>query len=74
MRNVNGLLPLDANGLPVGHDDALHAASKELAEAINELPESLYHFDPIDAEWATQRVIARYLGTVRKTQRAAVTS
>jgi hypothetical protein len=72
VKTANGLMPLDANGLPVGHVDALHAASKELAEAINELPESLYHFNPIDAEWATQRVIARYLGTVRKQQRARV--
>jgi hypothetical protein len=61
-------IALDANGLPVGHNDALAAAAVELAKAINELPESLYHFDPIDAEWATSRVLERYLLSVKRRQ------
>lgn len=59
-------LPLDANGFPVGHADAHRAAAKELADVINELPESVYHLGPTDAEWAADRMLDRYLLTLKR--------
>ena len=53
-------IPLDANDLPPGHDDALRAAAKEMAACVNELPDSVYHLSPDDAEWATRRIVTRY--------------
>lgn len=60
-------LPLDANGLPRGHQAAMAAAAKELAEFINELPESGYHLGPCDGDLATERMIHRYFITLRRT-------
>jgi hypothetical protein len=66
-------IQLDANGLPLGHESARAAAAKELAELINELPESVYHLNATDAEWLASNVLLRYLKTLGAFQRPALT-
>lgn len=58
--------PVDANQVPIGHVDAERAAARELSDFINELPESVYHLSPDDAELAASRVIAVYRATLAR--------
>jgi hypothetical protein len=67
-------LPLDANGyLPLGHEAAKDAAAKTLADLVNELPESVYHLGPIDAEWVTSNMLQRYLHVLKQANGLALT-
>jgi hypothetical protein len=59
-------IALDANGLPRNHRTACWAAQQELADFINELPESVYHLGQGDCELAIDRVIRRYLQQVKR--------
>jgi hypothetical protein len=58
-------IALDANGLPIGHKAAVVDAAREIADNINELPESVYHLNVTDAEWIASNAIARYLQTLK---------
>lgn len=58
-------IALDANGLPVGHEDAVRAAARDLSDWLNELPESVYHLTPTDAECAASIMAMRYVQTLR---------
>ena len=58
--------PIDANGLPVGHETALHAACQECRDWINGLPEHLFHITADDVELGVERIIARYRLTLRR--------
>lgn len=62
-------LALDANGLPLGHDDAAHAAANDLRALVNELPESVYHLGPLDAEWIADVMLQRYVSVLKTAQR-----
>lgn len=64
-------LLFDANGLPIGHTEALQAAAVELARLMNEMPESLYYLGPSDAEWITGNVLERYRITLRRVQQGS---
>lgn len=65
-------LETDANGLPIGHREAFHDAAKELRDVINELPDSVYHLGPTDAEWACDRMLHWYLVTLMNVQRVRI--
>lgn len=60
------VIHLDGNGLPRGHEAALKAAAQEFVDFANELPESLYHFGNGDGRDGAERVIHRYLITLRR--------
>lgn len=59
-------IALAANGLPRGHALAAFKARQVLIDWVNELPESVYHLGPTDAEEAITRVLAAYVDTLRK--------
>lgn len=60
---------LDPNNLPLGHEAAKDEAARELAEIVNELPDSVYRLGPTDAEWAASRMLLRYVQALRRIQR-----
>ena len=64
-------LQLDPNGLPLGHEHAKDAAARELAEMMNELPDSVYHLNGTDADWVMSNVLQRYLVELKRASVAA---
>jgi len=60
------VVELDANGLPVGHKLAAFKARQIFQDMINELPESVYHLGPTDAEWILDNVLSVYVGSLTK--------
>lgn len=66
------MIRLDANGLPLGHEQAVLDAARELRDWVNELPDSVYHLGPTDAELVTRNMLQRYLHSLGQTQRAGL--
>lgn len=64
-------IDVDANGLPVGHREALEVAVDEFHDYIHELPETPYHFRRDDCVLPVERMIHRYLRTLIRTQQQA---
>jgi hypothetical protein len=54
-------LPMDANGLPVGHHRALEAVTDTFMQWVNELPSSVYHLDHTDAKQLAGMLLRSYL-------------
>ena len=61
-------IPVDANGLPVHHGEAMRRACRALADYLNELPDDVVRYCPDDIELGAEHVIATYLVHVRRPQ------
>ncbi len=71
VRNYGGAcatIELDANGLPKGYRLGLLAASRALADFINELPDATYRLGPTDGEEGAMRMFSAFWIEVRKAQ------